>query len=44
MSSSPSKMGRGTTRRVVEGYCFGLGNYPSTTLRMVPLPTATRQG
>jgi len=44
MSSSPSKMGRGTTRRVVEGYLLGLVSYPSTMLRMVPLPTASRRG
>ncbi|MEA3017755.1 MAG: hypothetical protein QOI38_2477 [Sphingomonadales bacterium] len=44
MSSFPSKMGRGTTRRVVAGYWLGLVRHPSTMLRMVPLPTAARQG
>jgi hypothetical protein len=33
-------LGRGTTRRVVEGYSFPIAaeEYPSTMLRMVPLP------
>jgi hypothetical protein len=37
MTSSPSVMGRGTVRRTVEGSSVPLG-YPSTMLRMVPLP------
>jgi len=39
-SPSPKVRGRGTTRRVVEGYCLGPASYPSTTLRVVPLPTS----
>ena len=34
-------LGRGTTRMVVEGYRHG-ASYPSTMLRMVPLPTKLR--
>jgi len=38
--SSPSKMGRGTPRSGVEGYLAqACSSYPSTTLRVVPLPT-----
>jgi|GEM_PF-6021347 hypothetical protein len=40
--SSPSKMGRGTGRRPVEGQRAQLADFvggPSTMLRMVPLPT-----
>ncbi|MEA3017297.1 MAG: hypothetical protein QOI38_2019 [Sphingomonadales bacterium] len=39
-SPSPKVMGRGTTRRVVEGHCLDLASYPTTMLRMVPLPTS----
>jgi hypothetical protein len=35
-SLSPKAMGRGTTRRVVEGLTESVG--PSTVLRTVPLP------
>jgi hypothetical protein len=39
MMSSPSKMGRGTPRSGVEGYMAqACVFYPSTTLRVVPLP------
>ena len=41
-SPSQARLGRGTTRRVVEGYCGG--EYPSTMLCMVPLPIAAQWG
>ncbi len=39
--SSPSKMGRGTGRRLVEGQRAPLASFvgPSTMLPLVPLPT-----
>jgi hypothetical protein len=37
--ASPSQMGRGTRRSLVEGYMAqASASYPSTTLRVVPLP------
>jgi hypothetical protein len=37
MSLPNLRLGRGTVRRTVEG-CFSDLQYPSTMLRMVPLP------
>jgi len=37
-------MGRGTTRSVVEGWLASLRAYPSTMLRMVPLPIRFADG
>jgi hypothetical protein len=37
-------LGRGTTRRVVEGYSGFGASHPSTVLRTVPLPEQVRGG